>query len=385
MGIVIGGEGAANRLKKAKKHIALKHADDAAASWSFQCNRCSAALDTWDAEDIHSTLQCSIDSSAPTLLILTALNDSYIVDGCIILLYPGQPSRCPMSNCQEGFFTSAKDTAAMNAIFRHLEIAHSIKLKKMWRCSICSCEMDGMHMRHHYKKCLKALNDRSGPPESTSQRGTLAVDNDMQDEGDSQSQLAYPAPDCSITSDGPIRAPATANPPPVNDSVMTLSTEVTGQFTPETDRTLVATRGTSENEGSSLDDSRPQAQASVAFFNLWAIAFKGCKTKADLNGVLERCVEDWLAKSSRTLDSSLEGPRPRPQLATTAASARSKRNQSRQLQRQKKKEKARSQEASRVQRLFNIYPKRAVRKVLGERPLQYTGSTEQATSYLSET
>ena len=374
---------AANRLKKAKEHIVLKHADDAAASWSFQCNRCSAALDTWDAEDIHSTLQCSIDSSAPTLPILTALNDSYIVDGCIILLYPGQPSRCPMSNCQEGFFTSAKDTAAMNSIFRHLEIAHSIKLKKMWRCSICSCEMDGMHMRHHYKRCLKALNDRSGPPESTSQRGTLVVAHDMQDEGDSQSQLAYPAPDCSTTSDGPIRAPATTNLPPVNYSVMTLSTEVTGQSTPEPDRTLVATRGTSENEGSSLDDSRPRA--SVAFFNLWAIAFKGCKTKADLNGVLERCVEDWLAKSSRTLDSSLEGPRPRPQLATTAASARSKRNQSRQLQRQKKKEKAGSQEASRVQRLFNIYPKRAVRKVLGERPLQYTGSTEQATLYLSET
>ena len=70
---------AANRLKKAKEHIALKHADDAAASWSFQCNRCSAALDTWDAEDIHSTLQCPIDSSAPTLSILTALNDSFIV------------------------------------------------------------------------------------------------------------------------------------------------------------------------------------------------------------------------------------------------------------------------------------------------------------------
>ena len=163
----------ANRLQKAKEHIALKHPEDAAASWSFQCTRCSAALDTLDAGDIHSASQCSFDTSAPSPPIVTPLADSFIVGDSIILIYPGQPSRCPMSNCREGFFTSAKDTAAMNSIFRHLELVHSIKLKKMWRCSICSCELDSMHLRHHYKRCMKEINDRSGSQDYSNQRGAI--------------------------------------------------------------------------------------------------------------------------------------------------------------------------------------------------------------------
>ena len=121
--------------------------------------------------------------------------------------------------------------------------------------------------------------------------------------------------------------------------------------------------------------------------DLWAIpvierisSFFGCQKPSDPT---TKGLND--AKTSIAIYFPLVSGKWSQQLATTAASARSKRSQSRQLQQQEKKEKVRSQETSRVQRLFNIYPKRAVRKVLGERPLQYTGSTEQATSYLSET
>ena len=271
----------------------------------------------------------------------------------------------------------------MNSIFWHMELVHNIKLKNMWRCSICSCELDGMHMRHHYKRCIKAIYDWSGSQDYANQRGAIEVAQVLQDEGDSQSHQARSAPESSIDSNGPIRPASLANPLPANDSVTTGSTEVTGLIEiNETDIHLEANKGINQNEGSTESDSLSRASA---FFNLLAIAFKGCKSKADLDEVLKRCVEDWLAKSSRALDSTLEGPRPRPQLTTPSDSARNRRNQSRQLQRLKRKEKARSHEASRVQRLFNICPKRAVRKVLGERPLQYTGSMEHATSYLSET
>ena len=269
----------------------------------------------------------------------------------------------------------------MNSIFWHMELVHNIKLKNMWRCSICSCELDGMHMRHHYKRCIKAIYDWSGSQDYANQRGAIEVAQVLQDEGDSQSHQARSAPESSIDSNGPIRPASLANPLPANDSVKTGSTEVTGLIEiNETDIHLEANKGINQNEGSTESDSLSRASA---FFNLLAIAFKGCKSKADLNEVLKRCVEDWLAKSSRALDSTLEGPRPRPQLAAPSDSARNRRNQSQQLQRLKKNEKARSHESSRVQRLFNIYPKRAVMKVLGERPLQYTGSMEHATYRIS--
>jgi len=60
-------------------------------------------------------------------------------------------------------------------------------------------------------------------------------------------------------------------------------------------------------------------------------------------------------------------------------------NQSRQQQRIKLKRKSRSHEASKLQRLYKIYSKRAVRRVLGETLPPYPGSIIDATSFLTKT
>ena len=58
------------------------------------------------------------------------------------------------------------------------------------------------------------------------------------------------------------------------------------------------------------------------------------------------------------------------------------RNQKRQLQRIRKKEKKEENEASKIQQLFNRYPSKAVRKVLGEQSADFTGDIEQASDWL---
>ena len=68
---------------------------------------------------------------------------SFLIDGKLILLYPGEPSRCPMDQCAEEFVTFDKRTGAMTSMHRHLHEAHGVKAVKFWRCSICGVEENG--------------------------------------------------------------------------------------------------------------------------------------------------------------------------------------------------------------------------------------------------
>ena len=61
------------------------------------------------------------------------------------------------------------------------------------------------------------------------------------------------------------------------------------------------------------------------------------------------------------------------------------RTQSRQQQRVRRERKFNANEASRIQKMFKIYPRRAVRRVLGETSSPYTGDAEAAASYLRHT
>ena len=124
------------------------------------------------------------------------------------------------------------------------------------------------------------------------------------------------------------------------------------------------------------------------FFSLWSAAFLGSKESADLNSVLKKCVEDWLGKASRPGDQDLLPNRPtltnRPtELNRPPTERRS--NQTRQIQRHKLKSKPRFTEATRLRKFFTVYPRRAVRKILGERSLSYTGTAEEAEKFLKET
>jgi hypothetical protein len=64
---------------------------------------------------------------------------------------------------------------------------------------------------------------------------------------------------------------------------------------------------------------------------------------------------------------------------------RPRRRPDRQLQRLRQREKRSSDEARRIQTMFRIYPKRAVRRALGETSPGFSGSSESARNYLSDT
>ena len=140
-----------------------------------------------------------------------------------------------------------------------------------------------------------------------------------------------------------------------------------------------------------------QGQVGRNFFHLWAPSFDGCRTLLDLDSVLARCVHDWARRAARPVgrngdqDSQeyldefqhpeCSQPKPCNRVPRTA-----RRHRSRQLQRiTRRLRNPRADEASRIQKLFKTYPKRAVRQVLGEKSPPYSGTAEQAEAYLRDT
>ncbi|KAK4012288.1 hypothetical protein OUZ56_021389 [Daphnia magna] len=129
--------------------------------------------------------------------------------------------------------------------------------------------------------------------------------------------------------------------------------------------------------GCSQDSSEEQSQRGGDFACLWACFSELCETLLDLEGVLERCTADWLLKAQILEDPSPEKPRGNPNGR--------KRNQNRQMQKARRQIKLKAYEARKIQRLFNIYPRRAVREVLGDRSPSYDGTVEAAEEYLERT
>jgi len=151
-----------NRVDKAKEHLVSKHPSEAEDNlWTFRCSRCNIEHDSLDNAALHQA-NCSItetSQAAPP----DPLVECFLSGDQLVLLFPGRPSRCPIPNCNDGFITAAKDTAAMNSIHRHMVLSHNFdkNLKKIWRCSICSTEQHGLLMRHHFNRCKKGSAQNS--------------------------------------------------------------------------------------------------------------------------------------------------------------------------------------------------------------------------------
>ena len=125
------------------------------------------------------------------------------------------------------------------------------------------------------------------------------------------------------------------------------------------------------------------------FYHLWARPLEECRTLEDLNIVLPRCTEDWLEKAKGPGGEESFGEVEEEDTTVSEASGSQsrgrRRNQSRQMQRVRQKKSTYAKEASRIQRMFKIYPRRAVREVLGEKSPAFSGTLEEATVYLKET
>ena len=77
--------------------------------------------------------------------------------------------------------------------------------------------------------------------------------------------------------------------------------------------------------------------------------------------------------------------RPRTAWAGNNKKTPKARTQSRQQQRVRQRRKFNANEASRIQKLFKTYPRKAVRRVLGETSPLYSGNAEAAAEYLRAT
>ena len=129
------------------------------------------------------------------------------------------------------------------------------------------------------------------------------------------------------------------------------------------------------------DDDEDHLTQAGEFFRLWAPVFEACQSAIDFNTIMRNCTADWLLKTSTICE---EGEI--PQMARAGPSRISKaRTQSRQQQRVRQRRKFNANEASRIQKLFRLYPRKAVRRVLGETSPRYSGSVEAAASYLRDT
>ena len=131
-----------------------------------------------------------------------------------------------------------------------------------------------------------------------------------------------------------------------------------------------------------LDDEVDDRFRAGEFVSLWAWMFDECQSAVNFNTIMTNCTADWLLKSSNT---SEEENVPQTARASRATSVPTARTQSRQQQRVRHRRKFDANEVSRIQELFKIYHKKAVRRVLGESSPPYTGTLEAADEYLRAT
>jgi len=340
-----------------------------------------------------------------------------IIDGDkLVLVYPGVPSRCP--RCPTVYRSTGYH--AMQSMFRHLEVSHGIGgLEKCWKCSVCEFQSDGHKLNAHFKKehpenrLMQSLNVSNqtatpNPPEINEQ---FSVSDDSLIEAESQ-QLGTATSPISERNE-PQMERSLSPPPPQVLGTDTIGAEVSvnegGNETTSSDSIIslpnqedgwLYVLPQQKNPSLALSSSDPPSprqnisfpedlliqenqlfdEACRTFPQLWAPCFRGCESLDDLSDVLNRCCVDWLrrATSVESSDDSLES---RP---TTDRVKKNRRNQSRQMQRARQR-RNRKDEAKRIQRMFYLYPKRAVRQVLGEKSPPYTGSFEAASDFLRNT
>ena len=135
------------------------------------------------------------------------------------------------------------------------------------------------------------------------------------------------------------------------------------------------------------DQVADDTPTSRLFFDRWAPKIAATASIEELNEVTSLLTTDWhKLTSNENEDRGKQNIKPRPPRPAAVDPSTKRRTQSRQQQRIKRQSnKARNSNASKLQRLFIRYPRRAVRKVLGDISQPYTGTVEAATEFLKGT
>ncbi|MFO0089667.1 MAG: RNA-directed DNA polymerase, partial [bacterium] len=291
-------------------------------------------------------------------------------------------------------------------------------LEKCWKCSICEFQSDGHKLNAHFKKehpehrLMQSLNVSNqtatpNPPEIGEQ---LSVSDDSLTEAESQQLGTATSP---ISERNEPQMERSLSPPPQVLGTETIGAEVSvnegGNETTSSDSiislpnqedgwlyilphqrnpslALLSSNPPSPRQNISIPDdlliqeNQRFDEAGRTFPQLWAPFFRGCESLDDLSDVLNRCCTDWLRRvtTAESVEDSFE------KIPINERVKKTRRNQSRQMQRAKQRRK-RPDEAKRIQRMFYLYPKKAVRQVLGEKSPPYTGSFEAASDFLKKT
>ena len=333
--------------------------------------------------------------------------ESWIRGSRLILCYPGQATRCPLRDCANQFVTGDTMCGAMNAMHRHLDMDHGMLLEKFWRCTICDLEEGGHKMHHHYKKCRSSLPP---PPRDASPEQTASLGPSPSTASAIPSPLSSPRlPPLSIEESVCVSAAETSlvpSPVPIGVHLAEAEAEVAPNSslvtavvsheqeevvsTPLVSPTFPPQRQQNMDQGITFShpvssETSPsvylsQGEGSQDFLNLWIRAFKDCRLVEDLDSTLHRCCADWLEKASARVKEHLETASSR-----IPSGGRRCRNQSRQQQKVRRLVRFDSDRASRIQKLFSVYPRRAVRQVLGEQSPRYSGTVEDAGRFLQRT
>ncbi|KAI9554944.1 hypothetical protein GHT06_020224 [Daphnia sinensis] len=99
-----------------------------------------------------------------------------------------------------------------------------------------------------------------------------------------------------------------------------------------------------------------------------------------LDSLLSECTVEWLRLSTKPEDTIPAPKRP----TTSTERTRSHRNQNRQQQKIRRSRKAEDRQGK-LQRLYSLYPRRAVRKILEEESIGYMGTKDLAAAFLEST
>ena len=304
-----------------------------------------------------------------------------------ILLHPVVKSRCFHASCN--FSSNALiGTRSANSFQQHLFKKHNIKATRKWRCSSCQGVYDGHCIRFH--ECgadIRSTNSSSSGHNtndsfnSHSPTTTLSLSRSL-------SQLP-----------NPISQNTSLNSTFLN-RLSESSISVASHRSPAPNLTCSTYRNstplfsiqTSPNSHSSIlsEPNRTLSQLPAK----WEQILVNCNTIIDLDQIITDISHDMFIEGEQLLKPNMQISSNHPthiqqQTPSMVSPSRrtrgSSRNQSRQQRRGKTFKKYSNKEACNAQALFRRFPRRAVRKILGDINLKYDGNTVDLMNHANKT
>ena len=398
-GLGCGSGSYASKTKVANMHKHLKDKHNIDAVIYYSCLSCDELTNTVVSANQHQK-SCLHNEPAE----VAAEDKAEIVSGpdqyhTITLPAPIRPTQCP--KCNWVTFATKGAGELSTSLSHHLFRRHGIQSKWRWKCSDCNNIITSYHISAH--KCPVANNSTLSEEPNLS----ISLTPDLTRDRRRSVNLEFFA---SIRQRLEATSPAnwSINEPPVAEP-----NQSTSIITPESESQVDADSSAGESvlespvgqqqpqvlsgdpaSGESFFDEpstqvetdenlSPSPNQATVFCEKWKPQFLACSELQALECLLDRLTEDWHATLAIRAEPTPAAREQRP--ATKEAPLRRERHQNRQQQRAKQKQKKKDpKQASRIQKKFILRPRQAVREVLGETSLPYSGTIEEAKAHLND-